>query len=193
MDCAAGWSASGLESRGRVTPRGSTPPLSSYKFLCYTINMKTCTKCFEDKDFSNYSPNKRTKDGYHSICKPCAAKIARDWQRDNPEQRLESQRRRNLKKHGITLEEYNQRLANQEGVCALCSGPPTGNGTAHRTLNIDHDHSCCPGSYSCGKCLRGLLCNKCNTALGLLQDSTAILARAIEYINNGTWPVGNRK
>jgi hypothetical protein len=31
--------------------------------------------------------------------------------------------------------------------------------------HIDHDHDCCPGSYTCGKCVRGVLCAPCNRTL----------------------------
>jgi hypothetical protein len=47
-------------------------------------------------------------------------------------------------------------------VCEVC-------GTTER-LTVDHDHACCPGPRSCGKCVRGRLCGACNTALGSLRD-----------------------
>jgi hypothetical protein len=49
-------------------------------------------------------------------------------------------------------------------------------------LSIDHDHACCPGRISCGKCIRGLLCNRCNRALGLLGDSIELLKKMIAYL-----------
>jgi hypothetical protein len=151
--------------------------------------MKTCTKCFEEKEFSNYSPNKQTKDGYHSVCKPCAARISREWQQNNKEKQRETQRRRNLKKHGITPEQYDELFKQQDGLCAICGGEPNGTGAVHGVLNIDHDHSCCPGNYSCGKCIRGLLCSNCNTALGLLKDNVDLIHRAVNYLEtNGTRP-----
>lgn len=37
------------------------------------------------------------------------------------------------------------------------------------TLAIDHDHGCCPGVSSCGKCVRGVLCFRHNSLLGQLE------------------------
>lgn len=50
-----------------------------------------------------------------------------------------------------------------------------------RRIYVDHDHGCCPGEgRSCGKCVRGLLCLRCNTALGHMErmwDSAEVYLR----------------
>ena len=54
-------------------------------------------------------------------------------------------------KYKMTLVEFDAMLSAQGGTCALswCDNPAT---------DIDHDHNCCPGSFTCGKCVRGILC-----------------------------------
>jgi 16S rRNA C967 or C1407 C5-methylase (RsmB/RsmF family) len=47
---------------------------------------------------------------------------------------------------------------------------------------IDHDHGCCSGTGSCGRCVRGLLCNRCNLMLGFANDQPEILRAALEYL-----------
>jgi hypothetical protein len=46
----------------------------------------------------------------------------------------------------------------------------------------DHDRSCCPGTGSCGKCVRGLLCNPCNLMIGHAHDEQERLRAAIQYL-----------
>lgn len=60
------------------------------------------------------------------------------------------------------------------GCCAACGGT--------QRLSIDHDHACCSDSGSCGKCVRGLLCAWCNTALGQVGDSVERLELLIAYL-----------
>lgn len=62
----------------------------------------------------------------------------------------------------------------QEGCCAICRVPLS-------TWNIDHDHACCPGVGSCGRCVRGLLCFGCNSRL-LPQIEGPLHAAALRYL-----------
>lgn len=96
-------------------------------------------------------------------------KVARQRQRDTfRNQELK-------KKFGITLAQYRLMLAEQNGVCAICSQPETAVRAGKiKFLAIDHCHST-------GK-VRGLLCQSCNQAIGHLNDDTARLRAAIEYI-----------
>ena len=75
----------------------------------------------------------------------------------------------------MTLEQYDALLSAQGGVCAICSRPPT-----KQFLAVDHDHACCPGSRTCGQCVRGLLCGHCNRQLGWVEKW---LAPLLAYIN----------
>lgn len=81
------------------------------------------------------------------------------------------------RKFGLTRGDYDALLAAQGGGCAICGSEP-----ATRALAVDHDHSCCRGPRTCGRCVRGLLCSFCNTALGKFSDSPARLRRAAQYL-----------
>jgi hypothetical protein len=122
-----------------------------------------------------------------AICAPCReARNAEHAAQRTPERRhAEYERtkvyraRANLKRYGVTFEQYDELLAQQGGGCAICGGTtPYGRGRFH----VDHDHTCCPGQYSCGKCVRGLLCGRCNPGLGAFQDSPSLLLAAAAYL-----------
>lgn len=71
------------------------------------------------------------------------------------------------RKFGITLKEYDVKLASQNGVCQICHDTNYG----EISLAVDHNHQ--------SGMVRGLLCNRCNTVIGLLRESPALL-RSIE-------------
>lgn len=75
------------------------------------------------------------------------------------------------RKYGITEEEYNDIFNKQNGCCAICG---THQSELSRPLGVDHDHET-------GE-IRGLLCYKCNTGLGMFRDNTKILEIAIGYL-----------
>lgn len=76
------------------------------------------------------------------------------------------------RQYGITLDEYNQMLENQDYKCAICGNEDEVEG---RRLAIDHCHTS-------GK-VRGLLCGKCNRGLGLFYDTATLLQNAISYLD----------
>jgi hypothetical protein len=90
--------------------------------------------------------------------------------------------RRVLRQYNVTPEQYTELLANQNGCCAVCKCD-TPNGR-FKKWHLDHDHSCCPGKFSCGKCIRGLLCHKCNVGMGNLSDDYRLLRAAADYLEN---------
>lgn len=76
----------------------------------------------------------------------------------------------------MSLEEYEYMFNSQNGKCAICNSFETHD--KHGVLAVDHDHKT-------GK-IRGLLCFKCNTALGSVDDNIEILKNMINYLNKYT-------
>jgi len=75
-------------------------------------------------------------------------------------------------RYRLTLEGFHALLQQQGGKCAVCQISIVGSRAAH----VDHCHE--------SKIIRGLLCARCNRALGLFGDNTAILKQAIIYLTN---------
>lgn len=77
--------------------------------------------------------------------------------------------------YSVSVEALTAMLAAGCGVCGATAG-----------LHVDHDHRCCPpgrgGPKSCGRCVRGVLCNGCNTAAGLTGESPARLRALAAYL-----------
>lgn len=89
--------------------------------------------------------------------------------------------------HGISSERYEELLRIQDGVCAICRQPETRKHKSNRvwSLGIDHDHNCCPGRFGCAKCVRGLLCDNCNQAIGRFKENIQVLQNAVDYLIRG--------
>lgn len=99
------------------------------------------------------------------------------------ERRAASPVNRNLKlrKYGITFDEFTSLLAFQGGGCAICgTTEPGGRGS----FCIDHDHACCDEVGSCGRCIRGLLCNVCNATAGALDWPIQRIEAMLRYREN---------
>jgi Recombination endonuclease VII len=103
-----------------------------------------------------------------------------EWRKKNVEENPDFFWESHLRhSYHMSREQYETLLAKQNGGCAICGGQ----NSDHRKLAIDHDHSCCSGQKrSCGKCIRGLLCSRCNHCLGHARDSVEILESAVRYL-----------
>lgn len=98
----------------------------------------------------------------------------RKYRRENRELVLEngrrSERRRKLKRYGLTEESYQQLLTKQGNVCGIC-GNDNNNG---RDWHVDHCHN--------SNKVRGILCHHCNLLLGNAKDDITTLHFAISYL-----------
>jgi hypothetical protein len=81
------------------------------------------------------------------------------------------QRRTSLiRSYGISVQEYQRLLEHQQGVCAVCRQQCK----TYEHLSVDHNHAT-------GK-VRGLLCAKCNVALGMLNEDRERIAMLLNYL-----------
>ena len=117
--------------------------------------------------------NKRRKEKYHANPAPRRAERKR-WYLQNRDRALlyyadrkdHYRNKRLQREYGITLEQHTQMLTDQKECCAICKNS--------RPLRVDHNHS--TGN------VRGLLCDKCNMALGLLEESIIVTESLLLYL-----------
>lgn len=153
----------------------STPKKS--RSLLWYHNNKEKVAAYKKEHYS------KNKDKYKEAAKKYGKSDTRkDYLKRTTEQRKEYNKERWLKVkalkphlsiYGITLEDYNTRLALQNNCCLGCD---INTSKLSRPLCVDHDHNT-------GK-IRGLLCDSCNKALGLLKDDPNILSNLIIYLKN---------
>lgn len=86
-------------------------------------------------------------------------------------------------KYGLTPDAYAALLEAQGGRCAICG---VSEAESPHPLVVDHDHSCCPSSRTCGACVRGILCRSCNVGIGLLKDDGELVLAAHRYLMSAT-------
>ena len=125
---------------------------------------------------------RRNTRAYYSANRDRVLAKSREWAKANRE-RIRANRLRS--QYGIPRAFYEYLLKKQGGTCAICGVSETevdGQLGKPKELGVDHDHRCCPGKKSCGRCIRGLLCRLCNNGLGMFRDDATILRRAIDYL-----------
>lgn len=150
-----------------------------------TEGLRQCPVCKELKPRTSdfFYRDRKSPSGLQYYCKECrsesASKYAKDnrektskrkmdWAKNNPD-RVESNRLSKL--YGITTETYREILESQDFACAICAYVPS---SGDKALHVDHNHK--TGN------VRGLLCHRCNSALGFLRDSEEVCLSTLKYL-----------
>ncbi len=152
------------------------------KIIWIIDDTKRCCTCKNYKPFSEFHKDKTGIKGLAYSCKRCANTraranhVARYADAGYKISRKDSYTRH---KFGITLDDYNQRLKNQEYCCMICKTKnPVGG------WHLDHNHT--TGA------LRAFLCSSCNRGIGYMYENIQSLRNAIEYLERHNED-GNRK
>jgi len=160
------------------------------------MKTKKCPKCGRELPVGSFCKNKSRKDGLSGWCKNCRAqyqknrkakdpervraqgrKAEQKWWWAHPERARELVRAQHLRRqYGLSAEEYDTILAEQEGVCAICGEAETRSCRGKvSALAVDHDHAT-------GE-IRGPLCTRCNLMVGLLErDPLELIEKARQYL-----------
>lgn len=167
-----------------------------------SIETRKCIRCKELLPLDSFNKDPRYKSGLKSTCKPCLSEYQisyrktdkhkeyleatrekrreqkKEWQKSRKDEDKDYYKNKSLRtRYGISPEEYNKLFMDQEGKCKICGCEETtvANGIT-RSLAVDHNHT--------SGVIRGLLCRKCNTAIGLLKEDKLLLLKAVEYLDN---------
>lgn len=145
------------------------------------MTVKICVKCGQEKSLEYFCKGKNYKDGRRGTCKKCHTEYQKKYYRDNEDKRQAKNKMNtkyvpSWKRHHISEDIFNSMMKKYEGLCHACK--------EKEIKVIDHDHSCCESNRSCGKCVRGLLCQPCNIALGLLLDNRNNIIKLLNYIDS---------
>lgn len=144
-----------------------------------------CQSCLTEKTIDAFYKSKKLINGMSVRCKECDKKHSKKhYLKTNDKQIVRSKEYRKNKpdagrnakfkyKYGITTDDYDKMLKNQNFQCAICLS----NHSNKRMLDVDHNHHT--------GVVRGLLCRSCNLAIGQLKDSIEILNKAIVYLSQG--------
>ena len=135
---------------------------------------KKCFRCKKTKLRSEFWDDPARKDGKHYLCILCGKAYNKEYRLS--ERGKDCDRKHGLKRNfGMTIETYDHMFEEQNGVCAICGGVEvrTFKGALVR-LAVDHDHKT-------GK-IRRLLCYRCNSVLGFVNDDISLLSKCVKYL-----------
>lgn len=143
---------------------------------------RECYRCHNSKPIDEFINDRSRTHGKGYMCKECAVSYLKESDRkykSDPDNRKKisaaTQRRHDLIKYDITPEKYEALLKQQKGKCAICRQPETAKLRGKtRRLCVDHIHGT--------TFVRGLLCLRCNRAIGCLLDNLDASERMPSYL-----------
>lgn len=143
--------------------------------------MKVCSKCHIEKPLSDYTNRSVNPDGLETRCRECKNAVKRAWYQTKKQHVKDYNKQtrylyydkvgRRLYRYKLSVKEFEELLIAQDYMCYLCKTPLDKTGR----VCIDHD-------YITGK-VRKILCIKCNTGLGMFNESANDLRRAADYLD----------
>ncbi len=132
---------------------------------------KSCTKCGRTQSLKSFPKNKQCRDGVRTVCKSCVSEYRKKWWENGGGK--EKQRDTNLKRaYGIDSSEWQRLFELQKGCCVSCERHQS---SMLKSLHVDHCHKS-------GK-VRALLCDRCNRALGIMDEDAVSIRKLAEYAN----------
>jgi hypothetical protein len=140
---------------------------------------RVCSKCKKEKNLTtDFYPQSSSRshraDGYLRKCKKCTLEYNKKIAA-KPTFKENVWANKLQYRYGITVEDYNFLLQQQNYSCAICkTKDPSSKRKSSNKFHVDHCHST-------GK-VRGLLCNSCNAAIGYLNDDENNLIAALRYL-----------
>jgi len=127
--------------------------------------MKRCPMCNLEKPTNEFSRDKSRIDGLSCYCKMCKSEL--NLLPVTRKRRKEYDLKR---RYGVTLEQKQKMIEDQDGKCAICAEELDRGKDTH----LDHDHKT-------GK-IREILCVSCNHMIGGSKDNQSTLQKGIEYL-----------
>lgn len=159
----------------RNAPKRAAREAAALKVFDPATGLRECTGCKVSKALEEFPPRKRALMGRCRRCRACES----SWEKQHKAAKFKADpllhRRKALERsYGMTLEAFDALVTAQGGGCAVCGATKSSNRIWR--LQVDHDHVT-------GK-LRGILCNRCNTALGMVNDDCSLLEKLIAYVKS---------
>lgn len=143
----------------------------------YTENKDECLKKSQEYYSNNLEKVKVRHKEYERVNRDKFNKATKKWRVTNPDKSALSFRKQTLRKYGLTPESYSEMMLGQGNKCKIC-----GNTFSDKSLitkpAVDHCHKTSK--------IRGILCGRCNLAIGNFNDSVELLKKAIQYLKETT-------